>query len=128
MLKGWWREIATAVDCGRLLLVTSPDAINEFSDVVARPRLAQFIDRTDSAEIAALLRRAELHRPIEIQQVCRDSNDDYLLALIDIAAADVLVTRDEDLLSLRSYRGTAIIHVGEFLMRLATEPPNSGTQ
>ena len=33
---------------------------------------------------------------------------------------DVLVTRDEDLLTLRSYGQTAVIHVAEFLSRLAS--------
>ncbi|MCC6358446.1 MAG: putative toxin-antitoxin system toxin component, PIN family [Phycisphaerales bacterium] len=119
LLKGWWREIATAIDAGCLAIVASPDLIDEFLDVVERPRIARFIAESDAAEVADLLRRAELHRPSEIREVCRDASDDYLLALTEIAAADVLVTRDEDLLSLAAHGRTAIIYVAEFLSRLA---------
>jgi predicted nucleic acid-binding protein len=44
--------------------------------------------------------------------------DDYLLALAVAGSADVLVTRDEDLLTLRKYGNTEIIYVAEFLKRL----------
>jgi predicted nucleic acid-binding protein len=67
------------------------------------------------------LRRAELHRPAEIPPICRDPSDDFLLALATVSAADVLVTRDEDLLSIQQIGTTEIIHVAEFLSRLAAK-------
>ncbi|GMU82020.1 MAG: putative toxin-antitoxin system toxin component, PIN family [Phycisphaerales bacterium] len=127
MLKGWWRQIAAAISSGRLFIVASPNSIEEFSEVVARPRFARLVDQTDSEEIAGLLRRAELHRPTDFPQVCRDPSDDFLLALSAAASADVLVTRDEDLLALGSYGQTEIIHVAEFLSRLASDTPNFST-
>jgi len=64
------------------------------------------------------LRRAELFTPTTIVPVCRDPNDDYLLALATTAQADRLVTRDEDLLVLKQHSHTRIVHVAEFLTEL----------
>lgn len=119
-MKGWWRELADAVEAGRIELVTSPQAIEEFVDVTTRPEKQRLLDLADASEIADLLRRTTLLRPDVIPQVCRDPNDDYLLALAAASHADVLVTRDEDLLTLGSYGRTEIIHVARFLTRIAT--------
>jgi putative PIN family toxin of toxin-antitoxin system len=100
------------------MLVTSPEAIEEFLDVVSRPRHAPLLESGDAAAIADLLRRAELHSPPTIAQVCRDPDDDFLLALALTSQVDVLVSRDEDLLAMGSYGQTNIIHVAEFLKRL----------
>ena len=74
---------------------------------------------SDASEIAGLLRRAEIHQPAVILPICRDPNDDCLLALAQTSAADLLVTRDEDLLALRQLGKTEMIHVAEFLSRLS---------
>jgi predicted nucleic acid-binding protein len=58
--------------------------------------------------------------PTHIDPICRDTSDDYLLALANTAAADLLVTRDEDLLVLKKHGMTEIIHVAEFLKRIQT--------
>jgi predicted nucleic acid-binding protein len=59
-----------------------------------------------------------LFSPKDIESLCRDPSDDYLLALAKTAEADLLVTRDEDLLVLKKYSKTEIVHVAEFLKRL----------
>lgn len=117
-MKDWWGLIADAVESGRLVIVTSPAAIEEFEDVVRRPSFVGLIDAADAAAIADLLRRADLCVPTTIVPVCRDPNDDYLLALASESLAHVLVTRDEDLLVLGRHGSTEIVHVAEFLKRL----------
>jgi predicted nucleic acid-binding protein len=59
-----------------------------------------------------------LFSPPNIESICRDPSDDYLLALATTAGADLLVTRDEDLLSMKKHGDTEIIYVAEFLKRL----------
>ena len=120
LLKGWWRVIGIAVESERVVLVTSPQLIDEFLDVVSRPSKQRLLDPADAAEVANLLRRAAVVvRQIDVT-VCRDPNDDFLLALATAGQADVLVTRDEDLLTLRSYGQTEVIHVAEHFRRLAS--------
>lgn len=118
LIKGWWRQIADAVEVGRLTLITSPAAIEEFVNVSRRPHIANLIDPADADEVANLLRRAELHRPAQIPPICRDPNDDYLLALAEASGADLLVSRDEDLLVLRQHGHTRIVPIVEFLQEL----------
>ncbi|HWL95401.1 MAG TPA: putative toxin-antitoxin system toxin component, PIN family, partial [Phycisphaerae bacterium] len=101
LIKGWWREIADAAESGRLRLITSPQAIEEFMDVIARPSKSKLFDSSEAASVADLLRRTELYSPDSYPQVCRDPNDDFWLALANLSRADVLVSRDEDLLQLR---------------------------
>jgi len=120
LIKGWWRAIGDAVESEQLVMVTSPQLIDEFLDVVSRPSKRSLLDPADAAEIANLLRRATVVVPQSIVTVCRDPNDDFLLALTAAGHADVLVTRDEDLLTLRSYGQTQVIHVAEFLRRLSS--------
>jgi uncharacterized protein len=50
-----------------------------------------------------------------IAPVCRDPNDDHVLAAALAADADYIVTGDADLLALRSYQGIQILTVRGFL-------------
>lgn len=57
----------------------------------------------------------EIHgRPDSIAPVCRDSDDDLILACARGAVADYIVTGDEDLLVLENYEGINIVSPREF--------------
>ncbi len=62
-----------------------------------------------------------LFSPAYITPVCRDPGDNFLLAFAEISSADLLVTRDEDLLSPRTHGRTRIVHVAELLRLIASE-------
>lgn len=50
--------------------------------------------------------------------VCRDPDDDMVLATAVAADADLIVTGDDDLLVLRTYKGIAIVSARQLLERL----------
>jgi putative PIN family toxin of toxin-antitoxin system len=50
--------------------------------------------------------------------VCRDRDDDWVLATALAGEADAIVTGDDDLLSLRRHRSLAILSPRQFLKRL----------
>ena len=72
------------------------------------------------AFIAAIRRSAELFSVPEelaprLNPRCRDPADDVFLALAVTAAADSIVSSDEDLLSLHPWHGIQIVKPSEFV-------------
>ena len=63
------------------------------------------------AELEAI---AEVVTPVEVPRVCRDPDDDQILAIAITGAADALVTGDADLLALGAYAGASISSVADF--------------
>ena len=49
-----------------------------------------------------------------IEQICRDPKDDFLLALSKKSKADYLITGDKDLLEIGIYARTEILTVNKF--------------
>ena len=63
------------------------------------------------AELEAI---AEVVTPAEVPRVCRDPDDDQILAIAVIGAVDALVTRDSDLLARGVHGGVSIISIAGF--------------
>jgi len=55
---------------------------------------------------------------VEVENIpkgaCRDPEDDFILGLIDKIKADYLITGDEDLLTIKTYRKTKITTLRQF--------------
>ena len=93
------------VDVGRAQLVTSLELLAEARDVLSRPFVLERFPHITQATIDAFLQelayRAELWRDVPaVIHYPRDPGDEPYLNLAIAASADVLVTRDDDLLSL----------------------------
>lgn len=112
--------------CGRLLseltplysLVLSPAIIREVLEVLQRPQLLRKyprLARIQPTEILALFERAEVIEPSLVPAVCRDPDDDVLLACADEGGADLRVTEDADLLDLERHRGVQICRPADFI-------------
>lgn len=97
-------------------LITSEHILNEYAERLANkfhldPRHDPFWQR--------FLQRARVVNPSPLAQpVCRDRDDDWVLATAQIAAADVIVTGDADLLTLRSFANIPIVKPRRFLEML----------
>jgi putative PIN family toxin of toxin-antitoxin system len=63
------------------------------------------------AELEAI---AEVVTPLEVPRVCRDPDDDQILAIAIAGAADALVTGDADLLTLGTHGGLSIASIADF--------------
>lgn len=105
------------VRAGTLAMVSSPALLAELADVIGRAKFDAILIRTNTSRERAL---AEVRRLAEVldppplpQPVCRDSDDDQVLALAIAAKVELIVSGDNDLLSLRSFHGIPILAPAE---------------
>jgi putative PIN family toxin of toxin-antitoxin system len=115
--------ILDAVLDGRVELVTSPQLLAEIGAVLARPRMRRYLS-LDEAErfVGDLASLTALHAdaPLPHPAVCRDTADDYLLALAVASDVEVIVSGDLDLLSLEQI-DPAVVTPRALLERMAAE-------
>lgn len=98
---------------GDIDLVSSPALLAELSDVIGRAKFGAILTRSNTSHeriLAEVQQLAEVIEPPQLPQpVCRDPDDDKVLALAIAAKADWIISGDNDLLSLGRYAGIAII-------------------
>ena len=107
---------------GELTLISSPALLSELADVISRPKFDAILVRSKTSINHTL---AELHRLVEVikppplpQPVCRDADDDEVLATAIAGLADFIVSGDDDLLSLKIYRDIPIVTPAEAVQRI----------
>jgi len=88
---------------GRIEPITSPLLLREIASVLGRPRLRKYLSTDEALRfVADLAGQTTLlaDQPPPYPAVCRDPNDDYLVALATANHANALVTGDDDLLAI----------------------------
>jgi len=108
---------------GSLTLISSPALIAELTEVIAREKFDAILIRSRTSReqsleevrsLAELLDPPPLPKPI-----CRDPDDDQVLALAIAAQADFIVSGDHDLLVLKAVRSIPILTPVEALALIA---------
>ena len=110
--KGFCEEVLdeAAGDC---LLIWSNPLREELETVLTRRHKT---GPATKVALAAYLDLCELVEPEPLPtRVCRDQDDDVVLATALAGKADVIVTGDDDLLALKSFRGIQILSPRQFL-------------
>ncbi len=115
-------DLIAHIAAGRMTLISSPYLLAEFARVIGRSKFDTVLVRISSSRERVL---AELRRLAEIvdspplpHPVCRDPDDDTVLALAIAAKADLIISGDDDLLSLKHYQRIAIVTPAEALQRV----------
>ncbi len=112
-------RLMDALKEGRLKLVTSQVQLDELSNTLAKPRIAKRLTPEESATfIEALPLIAEVVVPVSGVDVCRDPDDNLILATAIAGQAEVLVSGDDDLLTLQKVDGISILTARQALERL----------
>jgi putative PIN family toxin of toxin-antitoxin system len=111
--RGAPHELLGLVRSGQIELISSPALMAELAEVLARPKFDAVLQRSDT-DRPALLRQVqelvELLSPAPLPQpVCRDPDDDELLALAVAAGVECIVSGDADLLVLHPFEGVRIL-------------------
>jgi uncharacterized protein len=98
-------------------LVMSPAAFSEIADL-RRPRLVRRIGSAEVTDFLDSLAAAAIFvSPLAEVSASRDPKDDIYLSLALAAGAEIIVTGDQDLLSLHPYRSIEILSPTEYLER-----------
>jgi putative PIN family toxin of toxin-antitoxin system len=95
-------------------LILCDGILDEFKRVLTK-KFTTSPQETSEALIVLSEAALKIHGPIElISPICRDSDDDLILACAIDAIADYVVTGDEDLLVLKNYKEISIVTPREF--------------
>lgn len=99
----------------KVRLITTDQLITEIKIVTARPKLHKYFDQEKIAELISFLEIVSEKVKIKnIEAICRDPKDDFLLALSKESKADYLITGDKLLLEIGRYARTEIVTVSKF--------------
>ena len=97
-------------------LIFSEELLNEFLEVIKRPKLRRFFSREDTEFLIETIEEyAEFIFVKSKVNICRDEKDNFLLSLSKDSEADFLITGDKDLLVLEKFEQTNIVTISEFL-------------
>lgn len=121
----WWVSFAMKPAHSQMLeilldndieLVASMELENEIFSVLQRPELARYFPPDALQVMRKTFKNAVVKYVVTSKiEACRDSKDDFLLALCRDAKADILITGDKDLLSMEKFDETEIMGMSQFL-------------
>ena len=102
----------------RIILIFSNELLEEFIDVVSRPKFKKYFSKKDIEKILEYFDQfGELVKVKSVIKICRDEKDNFLLNLSVDSKADYLITGDKDLLILEKIENTKILTFLEFFDR-----------
>ena len=108
---------------GRVLIVSSPALLAELTEVISRRKVYAILASANTSREQAMSHVRQLTdviQPTPLEQpVCRDPDDDELLAVAIAGKVDLIISGDNDLLTLGSFRGMPIVAPGDALAYLA---------
>lgn len=104
----------------RIEIYVCKELINEYKDVVLRPKLKKYIQPNDVSATLELISLYCYCIDIKEQAISpiRDSKDLYLLSLADTIKANYIVSGDNDLLVLKVHNHTKILDFNTFISML----------
>lgn len=95
-------------------LIVCPIILQEFERVLIKKFSATRNETRSALRIVSEAVHSVVHPSQPVQSVCRDPDDDAILACVLEARADYLVTGDEDLLELKGFKGIRIVTPRDF--------------
>ena len=106
--------VLDAALAGHFEIVTSPALLDELRRVLGYPTLQAVVGYTDEL-VKFFALAAVVVTPMETVAVCRDPDDDRLIEAALAANADVIVTGDQDLLTVERVDQIQVLTPREFI-------------
>lgn len=111
------RKVFDKCVAGELKLIQSKSLIQEFEDVINRPKFAFIPEDLKIEFIEILLEVSEVIEPSFIINVIKgDESDNRVLECAVCGDAKYIVSGDEHLLNLKEYANIIILNASEFLL------------
>jgi putative PIN family toxin of toxin-antitoxin system len=113
--------IATIIDGflaqDEFVMVTAPELLAELDRVLTYPKLQRYYtDKERTRFVALIMALCEVvDLPETIPHICRDPEDDQLIACAVFGEADLIVSGDDDLLALERVGDIPILTAAQFL-------------
>ena len=95
-------------------LILCDGILKEFKSVLKKKFSISSHDTSEALTILTEATQEIRGQTDSITPICRDADDDVILACAKDAVADYIVTGDDDLLVLKNYEGTRIINPRAF--------------
>ena len=98
----------------QFILITCPFILQEVQNILKRKFSATRGEIQSTMKLISEAAQTVIHPNVSVDGVCRDPDDDNILACVLEANADFLVTGDEDLLTLKKFHKASIISPRNF--------------
>ena len=107
-------RLAVAQDC----VLASDATLMELADVLGRPKFDRYVTVEERHTFLRLFGRvAERVVIVHVVRACRDPRDDKFLELAANGLAEMIVTRDSDLLAQHPFRDIPVLSPAAFLAK-----------
>jgi putative PIN family toxin of toxin-antitoxin system len=114
-----WSWLDEKILTGSVILIFSPESLEEFITVVSRPKFKHLFSSDDVEALTEVFDSfGEFVTVTSKVNACRDAKDNFLLALAEDGEADYIVTGDHDLIDLKVFGKTDIISLRQFREKL----------
>ena len=120
--RGAPHQVMLALSDDKFTAYTSYSMVSELTRKLLGTKLGrELIKRDISAQqlVMSYTALCEIVSPVPLAQpICRDPDDDAVLACAKAANADLIISGDQDLLVLQAFEGIQIVTVAQALERL----------
>lgn len=103
---------------GEYTLLYAEEMLDELVEVITRDKIwkrYKLTEETVNTFVNSIIEHGEKVEVVTVLDVCRDPDDNILLALALDGKADYIVSGDKDLLELTPFQGIPIVAPAEFL-------------
>ena len=98
------------------LILLSEDSLYELADVLSRKKFDRYLSVEDREEFVRLvLRVAEMVPIVTAIHECRDKSDNRIFEVAVNGDAALIVSGDQDLLTLNPFRGIRVLKPGDYV-------------
>jgi len=105
-------------------LLVSEGLFKDLAKALCKPKVAKKITWSDYEKLVSRLISVAEHIEVRsVIDVCRDPEDNFLLALAKDGNADYLLTGDHDLLVIKEFGKTKIVSMSDFEASYFLTPP-----